>query len=158
MTHEVILFTCDLPFINYRIMSFLKFLKCLRSTLVRQQLIARNRGNICELYIRKLLPYPFFFSEEGFVASIPTRAGRLTIMSYLNPASVILKLPSVFGYGLLVLHSSYQASKCISEAHVTFSLNASGMNKLKWVIQENMMQIMQCSGNHMEKWKQKREH
>jgi hypothetical protein len=53
------------PFINCRNKSISSVFKSLRSTLVRQQLITRNREYLWTLlYIRKVLPYPFFSEEE----------------------------------------------------------------------------------------------
>lgn len=63
-----------------------------------------------------------------------------------NVASFNLMIPSIFGYGLVGPHINAE----MFEAHVTFSLNASGMNKLKWVIEVNMIQNMPCS---LSQWK-----
>jgi hypothetical protein len=70
------------PFINCRNKSISSVFKSLRSTLVRQQLITRNRGYLWTLlYIRKVLPYPFF-SEDS--QSCPTWMLLVSFWSYLQ--------------------------------------------------------------------------
>lgn len=71
------------------------------SILVRQQ-FNMETGNNCELFhVKTTLPSPFFKRWES---CFDANYGTIKILSSLNAASFNLMLPSIFGYGLLVLH------------------------------------------------------
>lgn len=63
----------------------------------------KKQGLFVKSFILEKSYHIHFFLKR--ISCFNPNQGRLTIMSYLNAASVILKLPSVFGYGLLVLHT-----------------------------------------------------
>lgn len=65
-------------------------------------------------------PYPFFFLKRDSL--LQSRLGQTH--NYVLPESCQCHSKATFSIRLWTSSTSYQASKCISEAHVTFSLNA----------------------------------